>query len=246
MQKPVINVITNDPEGIQDREEYTKQIDAEKLEKFDMNKLMEDVTNQDFAMVISASRNVGKSHMLSKLYPKWDKKFDLIIVFSYSAHNPTYKFVTGPKFADYNPGIINDLFKFQRKTENSLRILIIFDDMVSNKIKFDDSIMQCYTRGRNSRISICISTQIFKLISKNSRGNTDYMFIGKTNTAENRLTLCETVLMHNVKIPKTIKNKTQKLEYLDQWLLKKTLDHHFIVIDMKNGMEKVYDYLCEA
>lgn len=243
LQKPTINVITNDPDSILDKPSYDKIIDADKLDSFDTNNLMTEAANDDFSIIISASRKAGKSHMLSKLYPMWSKLFDLIIVFSYSAHNKTYDFVTGPKFPDYDPKIIDDIFRFQRKTGNLLRFLVIFDDLVSSNIKFDDSIMQCYTRGRNSRVSVCVSTQIFKLVNKNNRGNTDYMFIGKTNTTENRMTLCETVLMNNVRIPPQIKSKTAKIEYLDNWLLGKTKDHHFIVIDMKADSEKIYDYL---
>ena len=240
IKQPIINIHNND-ETI-DRDVYKDIIDADQLEDFDMNNLMTTAANEEFAACISASRNVGKSYLLRYMYPYWQKLFDLIIVFTYSAHNKTYDFVTDLKFPDYDPELLKEIFRFQRLSKNKCRILIIFDDLVSNKVKHDDQIMQCYTRGRNSNISVVVSTQIFKLINKNSRGNSDYIFIGKTMTAENRLTLAETVLMNNVKVPRDLRSRVAKLEYLDQWLLKKTEDHVFLVVDMKHDGEKIYKY----
>jgi len=238
---PVININNISDETI-DKVHYDAVIDADRLPDFNDSVMMTSALNDEFSAVISASRRAGKSYMLSYLYPKWQRIFDLVVVFSYSAHNTTYDFVTDLKFSDYNPEILKELFMFQKLTKNTYRFLIIFDDLVSTKVKHDDTIMQCYTRGRNSNISVVVSTQIFKLINKNNRGNTDYMFIGKTNTTENRMTLCETILMNNVKVPKELKSKTAKIEYLDEWLLRKTEDHYFIVIDMKSDSEKIYRY----
>jgi hypothetical protein len=240
IKAPVINVITE--ESVGDHTEFQKSIDADVLKPFDMNALMGSAKNDEFAVIMSASRKAGKSYLLAHLYPQWVKIFDLIVTFSYSAHNTTYDFVTDVKFNDYEPQMIKDLFIFQRETKNKFRILVIFDDLVSSKVKYDDAIMQCYTRGRNSNISVVVSTQIFKLLNKNNRGNTDYMFIGKTNTAENRKTLCETVLTNSVKTPASVRNKVMKEDYMDKWLLNKTQDHKFVVIDMKNDNESIYEY----
>jgi hypothetical protein len=168
--------------------------------------------------------------------------FDLIVTFSYSAINPTYDFVTDLKFKDYDAGVIKDIYAFQERTKYKYKILLIFDDLVSTKMKEQDGIIQSFIRGRNANISIVVSTQIFNLISKKNRGNCDFMFIGKTNTAENRITMCEALLANNVKYPKNLRNKTERMEYLDKWLIRKTEDKHFIVVDMFDDAEKIYDY----
>lgn len=214
----------------------------EPLEPFDPNKLMKTGDADNFSMVLTASRRSGKTTLLRYLYPKWEKIFDIIFVYSYSIHNEAYAFVKEPKFDSYNPDSIKDIFKFQKKTSNKFRILIIFDDLVSKSVKDDDSILQAYIRGRNSNISIVISTQIFKLIAKNNRGNLDYLFCGKTNMSENRLTLIENVFMNSVKMPDVIKNKTQKIEFLDRWLIEHTTDFHFVVVDCFEDNEKLYDF----
>jgi len=81
------------------------------------------------------------------------------------------------------------------------------DDCVSEKTKSDDSIMQLYLTGRNWNISCIISSQVSTLISKKVRSNTDFVFIGKTNTPENRVNLCNTFLSSCVKMPDSIKTK---------------------------------------
>jgi hypothetical protein len=212
------------------------------LPPFDINSLLKPAEKDNFSMILTASRRSGKTTLLSYLYPLWQQHFDIVVTFSYSIHNKTYNFVQEPKFDNYYPDALKDIFKLQRKTSNRLKILIIFDDLVSSKVKDDDDILQAYIRGRNSNISIVISTQILTLISRKNRGNSDFIFIGKTNSSENRLTLIESLLMNAVKTPETIRNKTQKLQFLDKWLMNHTEDYNFIVMDCYNDKESLFNF----
>ncbi len=219
-----------------------KSINNYKLETFDIKKMMDATQKNNFSSILTASRRSGKTYLLEKLYKDWAKLFDIIITFSYSAVNPTYKFVTDLKFSDYKNEIMNEINEFQFGTGLKYKILIIFDDLASKSVKHKDGILQAFIRGRNANLSIVLSTQDYKLVDKTCRSNTDFLFIGKTNNAENRLSLIESTLLHGIKYPDEIIGKGAKLAYADKWIMKKTEDKKFVVIDMFGDKEEMFTY----
>jgi hypothetical protein len=58
-----------------------------------------------------------------------------------------------------------------------LDILIIFDDCVSVKQKYQDEILQVFTRERNVGISIMFVSQSPALMNKVWRDNSDYVML---------------------------------------------------------------------
>ena len=212
------------------------------LPKFNLDALTKVELEGGFAGIISASRRSGKTNFIKYIYDELDKQFDIIILFSDTLHNQKYSFAKDPKFNKFNTSILEDVFQFQKNTDNAFKILIIMDDCVSNETKADNSIMQLYLTGRNWNISCIISTQISTLVNKKIRGNTDFVFIGKTNTPENRLNLIETFLVTCVQAPTEVKTKVAKLEYLDKYIVENTEDYNFLVLDYLNDGERVYNF----
>ena len=98
--------------------------------------------------------------------------------------------------------------------------------------------MQMFVRGRNSNISVITSSQSTKLINKNNRMNSDFVFIGN-NPGEARLDILETFLLgSDIPLPSNIKTKSQKLEYLNKFVLHYTNNYGFIVVN--NIDHKIY------
>lgn len=214
----------------------------QELPKFEINKLLNPDLEGGFSAIFAASRRSGKTTLIKYLYNELSKSFDIIIFFCDTLHNKNYSFVQEPKFNHFSSGVLNDLFDFQKNTNNEYKILIIMDDCVSNDTKNSDEIMQLYLTGRNWNISCIISSQVSTLINKKSRGNTDFVFIGKTNTPENRLNLIETFLITCLKPPQEIKTKVAKEFWLDKFLIENTEDYNFIVLDYLSSGERVYNF----
>lgn len=230
-----ININTND-------ETWKGEI-TEDLPKFNIDTLADPNLEGGFSAIFSASRRSGKTTLIKFLYSKFAKIFDFIVFFSDTLHNKNYSFVKEPKFNRFDGDILRDLYEFQRKTDNQFKILVIMDDCVSEKTRGSDAIMQLYLTGRNWNISCIISTQVSTLVSKKNRSNADFVFIGKTNSPENRMNLIESFLITTIKVPKEITTKTAKIEYIDKFMVEKTKDYNFIVLHFENmGGERVFTY----
>lgn len=227
---------------IENPNEIFKGSAKEDLPSFDIEKLVSADLEGGFAALLSASRRSGKTNLLKYIYSELKKQFDIIVFFSDTLHNKKYSFVEEPKFNKFDPGVIVNLFEFQKETDNTFRILIIMDDCVSNQTRESNEIMQLYLTGRNWNISCIISTQVSTLINKKVRGNTDFVFIGKTNTPENRLNLIDTFLISCVKPPEQITTKVGKEDYLDKYIVDNTTDYNFLVLDYLNDGERVFNY----
>lgn len=220
-----------------------ENIKFESLPIFDYNNILKD-GQEAKSIIISGARGSGKTTLIQFLYPLFLDLFDIVVFFSFSLHNDLYKDIQEPKFDDFRPDLIRELFYFQKKTKNKFSICIIMDDMISENIKKDDSLMQLYTRGRNSNISVIITTQHMNIMKNTNRANCSFIFFGKTNTPASRLVLIEDYLLPIIKIPKelNIKTKSKKIEYLDAWVQNHTQDHNFIVIDYFSDGEQVYNF----
>lgn len=242
--KPVA-IVNNNINNVYESEflEDKSNLQFEKLKAFDIKNILKD-GQEAKSIIISGARGSGKTTLIQFLYPLLMDLFDIVVFFSFSLHNDLYKDIQEPKFDNYHPQLVKELFYFQKKTKNKLSLCVVMDDMISESIKHDDSLMQLYTRGRNSNISVIITTQHMNIMKNTNRANCSFIFFGKTNTASSRLVLIEDYLLPIIKIPKElgIKTKSAKIDYLDAWVQNYTQDHNFLVIDYFNTGETVYNY----
>lgn len=215
----------------------------EPLPKFDYRDILKE-GQEAKSIIICGTRGSGKTTFINFLYPLLLDTYDIVVFFSFSLHNNLYNDIQDPKFDDYRPELIKELFYFQKKTKNMLSICVVMDDMISENIKNDDGLMQLYTRGRNSNISVIITTQHMNIMKNTNRANCSFIFIGKTSTPKSREVISEDYLLPVIKIPKdlNIKTKSKKIEFLDAWILNHTLDHNFIVVDYFNDGENIYNF----
>jgi hypothetical protein len=214
-----------------------KEIQFEELPEFNFMEKLE--PDQTYSMLIAAIRRSGKTTMIRYIYPFLAQTYDIVLFISNSIHNPVYNFVTGPRFPCHNPQMFKDILKLQRRTGNLFRICVILDDCISIGKKDDDALLQFFIRGRNSNVTILLSSQSTKMINKNNRMNTDFIIIGNNPSAEAREDVLKSFLLGAVPIPKFIKTKSQKVDYLNKYLLHHTKDKGFLIMDnVKGGIFK--------
>lgn len=189
---------------------------------------------------IFAIRRSGKSTLIKYIYPYIYKQFDIVIFLSNSIHNKIYDFVKGPKFSDYYPELVHDIIKFNEKCDNLFTICIITDDLVSYRNKNSDDMLQLFVRGRNVKIAPILSSQGITLVNNQSRNNLDYAIIGNFPSTAARLTVINNFISGSIEVPKTLKKKTEREDYYNQFILHHTSNHGFIILD--NIEHKVYKF----
>jgi hypothetical protein len=235
------NIINIDNSNILD-EVYHDNVNIEK-KLFDIGKIFKG-GQDNISMIIAGARGSGKTTLINYLYPMFIENFDIVLFFSFSLHNKLYSQIQEPKFDEFSPQVIYDLFYFQKKTNNMFNVCVIFDDMISGQLKNDDAILQMFVRGRNSNISVVLTTQALNMMKNVNRMNSSYLFIGKNNSPGTRETIIEEFLLNSVPVDKTIKTKSKKISYIDKWLVESTKDYNFVVIDYydTDNPEQIYNF----
>jgi len=205
--------------------------------------------DQCYSIALIGSRYAGKSTLLEQLLAEYIRpKYDFFIFFCNNPQAEVYNnwFKEREKvfiFSKFQPKIIADLDEFQKKTKNFFRFAVIFDDCSSRKgVKMNDMLQQLYIRGRNMNATIVYSTQAHTFITKESRGNLDYLFLGKVNGIELSEAIAKHFLYDRV-IPRFFGktyiriSKTERIDRLIDWMKTNLVDHHFYVTDMRNDRE---------
>ena len=139
-----------------------------------------------FSMIIIAGRKSGKSYMIKYLYMEYLKSlYDITLVFTLSSKTKEYYeefiLINGEEstcFLEELPeDILQNIDVIQSQHEKPLRILIICDDMAGTDTKLNKGVINCFTRGRHSNVSIIFVTQSPTLASNHIRQNCDVLAI---------------------------------------------------------------------
>lgn len=202
-----------------------------------------------FSCVISGSSRSGKSNMLKYLLCHKGigikKYFDLIVIFSRTLCNGFYSGFINSKlmFDKFNPEIIEDLkktFNEHKKKGKTFKTLFIFDDIVSQKSKFDEDITSLFYNGRHFNFSIFYLTQKCSLTSTGWIANCTLfisLFAGSRNEKEY---LSEKVIADCID---TDLNKSKKQIERDAYMLQNIIcqDYRALIICPYDN-EKVFWY----
>ena len=169
-------------------------MDEINLRKFDMKKV-----KKDTICALLAPRNSGKSFLVRDiLYHHRDLSAGLVI--SKTDHMAHFydKFIPSMLIHDtYNPDLIDNLFKRQKKAlAESWRnpyCFLIFDDTLSEASiwKKDPRVKEIFFNGRHYKIFFILTMQAPLGITPELRGNIDYTFILRTNNTQDRKKLYE-------------------------------------------------------
>lgn len=150
-----------------------------------------------FTAIFTASRNSGKSNMLKYLFlkrggGKISNYFKSVVVFSETLANGFYKKFIGGKlfFNGYNPEVLRSLINIAKTYQNKGKrypILVILDDCITLKDKYDKAITDVFTNGRHYYMSIFYITQKLSFVSTTWLNNcTLFIILRSTSRGEKK------------------------------------------------------------
>lgn len=175
-----------------------------------------------FCMI--ASTRAGKTTMLKYILEKYFEKH-ITVLMSNSIHAPIYKEIEDCiKSPVYTPRVIKEAYEINRKVNNHYPFLFVLDDVVDKK--FDKELLKLLTIYRNSGLSAIISLQSLKLMNTASRGNINFVLLGRLNSDEAIEQVVRAYLMSYLKgrVEEKIRAYKQMVE-----------GHHFFVINNLTG-----------
>lgn len=149
--------------------------------------------DKPFSMIISASRNSGKSNMLKHLYLHyWAplKMFNVVAVFSETICNDYYSEFLSTKllYGSLRTDVMNSIIekaKTYKSRGKDFKVLFIIDDCVSQRDRFNQTITDIYTKGRHFGISIVYITQKMSFCSTSWYNNASHLiFLRNTSRKE--------------------------------------------------------------
>jgi len=171
-----------------------------------------------------ASTRAGKTTLLKHIIDEYFSKH-ITILMSNSIHAPIYEEIDGCiKSPVYSPRIIKEGYEINRKTNNHYPFLFILDDVVDKK--FDKELLKLLTIYRNTGLSCIISVQNPILLNSASRGNINFVCLGKLNSDEAIERVVRMYLMSY--LTGSISEKIRAYKEL-------TEGHHFIMVNNLSG-----------
>ena len=175
-----------------------------------------------FALI--GSTRSGKTTMLKYILEEYFDRH-LVILMSNSIHAPIYKDIDDVvKCPVYSARLIKEGYEINRKTNNHYPFLFVLDDVVDKK--FDKELLKLLTIYRNSGLSTIITAQSLKILNTASRGNVNFVLLGKLNSDEAIEQVVRAYLMSY--LPGKVEEKVKMYKQM-------TEGHHFFVINNLEG-----------
>ena len=183
------------------------------------------------SFIIVGSTRSGKTTMLNYLFKKhFDKHISVLM--SNSLQSDAYKMLRKECVTSdfYHPEVLKDMYKINHATKNHYEFLCIIDDIPDKRN--DSEIKRLMTIYRNSRISCFVCAQGLTMMDKLSRGNINFVFLGRMNSSEeierNIKSFLQGHFPTNMKMSEKIKLYRQLTEG-HQWLVLDQINNHFFI-----------------
>lgn len=195
------------------------------------------IKNKPFSMLIAGSRNTGKSYLLRDIFKKCELNEHYDIIMTFSKMDDTLEFykqfiASNLFFNKYDEEIIKNTYqiiKEEREYGREFKYLIIFDDCVGKDTRNNEQIMELYNMGRHMGISVIFITQRLKLAGVDIRDNSDFIFITKTKSAEEKKIIID-VLLSGTADEDELNGLTEK-KFYNQLIKNTCINYNVIVID---------------
>jgi hypothetical protein len=191
-------------------------------------------------IIIGASRS-GKSVLLRHLYLEYMSKmgFNFIVIFSESLLDGAMEYIDTPfKYIAWDPEIIYSLSQAQTKLVKSgrkpLKCLLIFDDVMDERIKSDDVLKKCWTLGRHLPLntSIIWLAQSLTQLPAIGRRQVNMLILFKSRTSEAARKIRDEFLDGVVTEKDMQRADTRSVKtFCDRLVDRNTDDYHCFVID---------------
>lgn len=181
--------------------------------------------NGGVSVALLGSTRSGKTTFLKYLLDKHFAKH-LKVLMSNSIHAPIYKDMKDMvKSPLYIPKLVKEGYMINKETKNHYDFLYILDDIVTGK--FDKELLKLLAIYRNSNMSAIISIQSPILLNSATRGNLNYVMLGRMNSEEQ---IEKTIKMYLTSYLDG-KNMTEKIKNYKAL----TEDHYWIIINNLDG-----------
>lgn len=187
--------------------------------------------------IFGASKS-GKTHMLKHVIENIYEQYDLIVLFSMNSNADIYKdlleYNNVRLIGGFKPEIVTELYQINKlmpSNEKRMNVMFILDDEIDSKNS--STLRNMVVTMRNMKISTIICSQAYSIIDKKSRGNFNFVMLGRFSSIEARQDLIKIYLM-DMDIPNHSTGK--KKQVLEKFYRDITEDHKFLVIDNINGL----------
>ena len=180
--------------------------------------------NGGVSICFLASTRAGKTTFLKELIDDYFSKHVKILM-SNSIHAPIYDDMRNlVKSPIYIPRLVKEAYLINKETKNHYDQLFILDDIVT--AKFDRELLKLLAIYRNSNLSAIISIQSPVLLNSATRGNLNYVMLGRMNSDEQIEKVIKMYLTSY--IPGKMEDKIKAYRAL-------TEGYHWIVVDNLKG-----------
>lgn len=180
--------------------------------------------NGGVSICFLGSTRSGKTTFLKYVLDEYFEKH-IKILMSNSIHAPIYKDIKDlVKSPVYLPAIVKEGYEINRHTNNKYDLLYVLDDVVS--AKFDKELLKLLAIYRNSNLSAIVSIQSPVLLNSATRGNLNYVMLGRMNSDEQIEKIIKMYLTSYLSGKMTDKIRQYRTM---------TEDHHWIVVDNLTG-----------
>lgn len=156
------------------------------IEYSDFNLKIAPINKTGTSTVIFGSSKSGKTTMLLEILDKYYNDESLItIMFADNGKNAEiYDNVNKNviMLTHYDPLLIKQIHRIQKRTENKYQFLFVLDDIILSKS--DPQLLQLLLTMRNAKISTIILLQSVKLLSKSGRFNGNNFIFRHMNNSE--------------------------------------------------------------
>lgn len=208
-----------------------------KLHNFDPNTFFQ--RDKPFCAIFSAARNSGKSNLLKHFYLNYfypKHMFDVVILFSQTTCNDFYTNFLNTKliYSRYDKDAMASLMKKCKDYEakgKKLRALVIVDDCISSKDKYDAMLTSCFTQGRHFNMSLIYVTQKLGYCSNTWFNNSNLLvFLRNPSRAEKKY-IADKVLIDPLScvFPDTY-SETKMLNICNKMISNKTRDYQALIV----------------
>jgi len=227
------------------------------IEEWSPDFIVDDWGCLNFSMILIGKRRSGKSHMTRHLYENYlEDRYDMVYIYTTEGNAEYYKEfiknlgdVNSNKRNKYYTNIPQDLVAIQeiiikntkrkKLKQRPVNALVIFDDTNSRKEKYDNMILDIYTKGRHANISMVYNSQAVTLIDNTWKENTDLVFIWKIKLTAYREHIVNNILAGTYDIDFT-RVRDEKIFYDN--VLKKITKEQYRALVVDNNKDLLYFY----
>ena len=189
------------------------------------------------SFIVVGSTRSGKTTLLNYLFKKHFMNH-ISVLMSNSLQSGAYDFLKKNCITSdfYHPEVLKDMYKINHETKNHYEFMCVIDDVPDKRN--DPEIKRLMTIYRNSRISCFVCAQGLTMMDKLSRGNINFVLLGRMNSSEeverNIKAFLQGHFPTTMKMSEKIKLYRQMTEN-HQWLVLDQVNNHFFITKLNES-----------